>query len=135
MPHLITLAGLYTESQVVPPDCHSFIYCNLLLWGVSSSSSSLAKHPLLSHSLPYNIVRLVSALHATPHPEDQVSAFKSPSERVAQLYPQALAYLFVTFYNSQGHGTNILTCLNMGLWDVYVENLSLNWPYLIQGGS
>jgi hypothetical protein len=36
----------------------------------------------------------------------------SPSDRVAQLYPQALGSLFVTFHNSQGYGGGILTCLH-----------------------
>jgi hypothetical protein len=30
------------------------------------------------------------------------------------LYPQALGFLFVTFYDSQGHGGGILTCLHTG---------------------
>jgi hypothetical protein len=33
---------------------------------------------------------------------------------VAQLYPQALGCLFITFYDSQGCSGDILTCLHMG---------------------
>jgi hypothetical protein len=36
----------------------------------------------------------------------------SPSNRVGQLYPQALGYVFVTC-DSQGYGGGILTCLHM----------------------
>jgi hypothetical protein len=35
----------------------------------------------------------------------------SSSDRVAQLYPQALGSLFVAFYDSQGYGGGILTRL------------------------
>jgi hypothetical protein len=35
--------------------------------------------------------------------EDQVSVFKPPSDRVAQLYIQAQGSLFVAYYDSQGH--------------------------------
>jgi hypothetical protein len=38
----------------------------------------------------------------------------SPSDTVAQLYPQALGSLFVTSYHSQGYGVGILTHLNTG---------------------
>jgi hypothetical protein len=33
----------------------------------------------------------------------------SPSDRVTQLYPEALGSLFVAFYGSQGYGGGILT--------------------------
>jgi hypothetical protein len=33
---------------------------------------------------------------------------------MAQLYPQALASLFIAFYDSQGYGGGILTCFHMG---------------------
>jgi hypothetical protein len=35
-----------------------------------------------------------SAFRATQNLEDQVSVFTSPTDRVAQLYPQALAYTY-----------------------------------------
>jgi hypothetical protein len=48
--------------------------------------------------------------------EDQVSVFMSPSDSVAQLYPQALSLHFIDFYDSElrwryynppPHGTKI----------------------------
>jgi hypothetical protein len=36
--------------------------------------------------------------------EGQVLVFISPRNRVAQLYPQALGFLFVASYDSQGYG-------------------------------
>jgi hypothetical protein len=42
------------------------------------------------------------ALHPTPNLEDQLFVSISPSDRVAQLYPQAPGYPFVAFYDSQG---------------------------------
>jgi hypothetical protein len=50
-----------------------------------------------------------SALRPTPNPEDQVSLFISPNNRVVQLYPQAPDSLFVTFYGSLGYRGGILT--------------------------
>jgi hypothetical protein len=38
----------------------------------------------------------------------------SPSDRVAQLYRQALVSLFVSFYDCQGYGGGILADLHMG---------------------
>jgi hypothetical protein len=38
----------------------------------------------------------------TPDVEDQVPVFMSPSDRVAQLYPQAPGSIFIIFYDSQG---------------------------------
>jgi hypothetical protein len=38
----------------------------------------------------------------------------SPSDRVAQLYPQASGSLSIIFYNSQGYGEGILTHLHTG---------------------
>jgi hypothetical protein len=50
--------------------------------------------------------------------EDQVSVFMFPSDRVAQLYPQAPGSLFVASYDSQGYGGRILTRLHTG--DIYI---------------
>jgi hypothetical protein len=36
-----------------------------------------------------------------------------PSDRVAQLYPQAPGSLFIDFYDLQGYSGGILTCLHM----------------------
>jgi hypothetical protein len=47
--------------------------------------------------------------------EGQIPIFISRRNRVAQLYPQALGYLFLsTSYDSQGYSGGILTCLHMG---------------------
>jgi hypothetical protein len=51
-------------------------------------------------------------LRPTPNLEDQVSVFMFPSDRVAQLYPQAPVSFFVASYNSQSYGGGILTGLN-----------------------
>jgi hypothetical protein len=51
-------------------------------------------------------------LRPTLNLDDQVSVFMSPSDRVAQLYPQAPGSLFVAFYDSQGYGGAILTRLH-----------------------
>jgi hypothetical protein len=49
------------------------------------------------------------ALHLTPNLEDQVSALMPPSDRVAQVYPQAPGSLSVAFHSWQGYGGGILT--------------------------
>jgi hypothetical protein len=41
---------------------------------------------------------------------------RSPSDRLAQLYPQAPGSLFVAFYDSQRYGGGILTCLHTGIY-------------------
>jgi hypothetical protein len=53
-------------------------------------------------------------LRPNPNLEEQVPVFKSPSDRVAQLYPEAPGYLFIAFYDSQGYGRGILTSLHKG---------------------
>jgi hypothetical protein len=50
------------------------------------------------------------APNSSPHLEDQVSVFTFLSDRVAQLYPQALS-LSVSFHDSQGYPGGILTLL------------------------
>jgi hypothetical protein len=47
-----------------------------------------------------------------PQSGGQVSIFKSPRNWVAQLYPQALGSLSVTFYDLQGYGGSDLTRLH-----------------------
>jgi hypothetical protein len=49
-----------------------------------------------------------------PNLEDQVPVFRSPSDRVAQLYPQSSGSLFVAFYDSQGYGGGVPTRLHAG---------------------
>jgi hypothetical protein len=50
---------------------------------------------------------LLSQIRDSSSLESQVVVFISPRNRVAQLYPQALASLFVASYDSQGHGGGI----------------------------
>jgi hypothetical protein len=45
----------------------------------------------------------------------------SPSDGVAQFYPQAPGSLFVAFYDSQGYGGDILTRLHTGDILIYVH--------------
>jgi hypothetical protein len=52
--------------------------------------------------------------------EDQVCVFMSPTDRVAQLYSQALRSLIVAFYDSQGYGGGILTRLHTESISVYI---------------
>jgi hypothetical protein len=94
------------------------------------SSSSSVKHPLFDHSLRRSC-RFVDhpvftsldfalfyteqgrpVLRQSHNLEDQVSVFMSPSDRVAQLYPQAVGSIFVAYYDSQGCGGGILTPLS-----------------------
>jgi hypothetical protein len=46
--------------------------------------------------------------------EGQVPIFIYPRNRVAQLYPQALASLFVASYDSQGYGGSIQNLFHKG---------------------
>jgi hypothetical protein len=55
---------------------------------------------------------LLSQFQDFPNLEGQVPIFISPRNRVAQLYPQALGFLFVASYDSQGYGGGILTRLH-----------------------
>jgi hypothetical protein len=50
-----------------------------------------------------------------PNLEDQVPVFMSPSDRVAQLCPQAPGSLFVASYDTQGYGGGILSRLHTGI--------------------
>jgi hypothetical protein len=43
----------------------------------------------------------------------------SPSDRVAQVYPQAPGSLFVAFYDPRGYSGGILTCLHTGIIRYY----------------
>jgi hypothetical protein len=43
-----------------------------------------------------------------------MSVFMFPSDRVDHLYTQALGSLFIAWYDSQGYGGGILTCLHRG---------------------
>jgi hypothetical protein len=49
----------------------------------------------------------------------------SPSDREAQLYPQAPRFLFVAFYNSQGYGACVLNQPQHGAIEI-ITTLNLN---------
>jgi hypothetical protein len=55
----------------------------------------------------------VVSLVSNPQPGGPGPCIYAPSDRVAQLCPQASSYLFVAFYDSQGYGGGILTGLHM----------------------
>jgi hypothetical protein len=57
---------------------------------------------------------LLSQIQDSLNLEGQVSVFKSPGNRVAQLYPQALGSLFVASYDSQGYGEGLRPRLHTG---------------------
>jgi hypothetical protein len=50
---------------------------------------------------------LLSQFRESSKLENQGPVYISPTNRVAQLYPQALGSLFVAFYDSQGYGEGI----------------------------
>jgi hypothetical protein len=56
-----------------------------------------------------------SFLHPSPNLEDQVPVFMSLSDREAQLYPQALGFLFIAFCDLAGYGGGIRTYLRTGI--------------------
>jgi hypothetical protein len=50
----------------------------------------------------------------------------SPSDRVAQLYPQAPGSLFVAFYDWQGYGGGIIARLHTGVfYNLFVHYSSI----------
>jgi hypothetical protein len=57
---------------------------------------------------------MLSQIRDAPKLEGQVPIFIFPRNRVAQLYPQAPAAVFVASYDSQGNGGGIRTLLHMG---------------------
>jgi hypothetical protein len=57
---------------------------------------------------------LLSQIRDSPNLESQVPVFISPRNRVAQLYPQALGYIFVSSYDSQVYGGGIWPRLHTG---------------------
>jgi hypothetical protein len=57
---------------------------------------------------------LLSQIRDSPNLEGQVPVFISSRNRVAQLYPQALASFYVASYDSQGYGGGIRTRLHAG---------------------
>jgi hypothetical protein len=59
---------------------------------------------------------LLSQIQDSPNLVVQVLVFISPRNRVAQLNPQVLDSLFVSFCDSQGYGGGIRTSLHAGNW-------------------
>jgi hypothetical protein len=57
---------------------------------------------------------LLSQIQNFPSPENHALVFISPRNRVTQLCSQTLASLFVTSYDSQGHGGGIRLRLHTG---------------------
>jgi hypothetical protein len=55
---------------------------------------------------------LLSQIRDSPNLEGQIALFISPTNRVAQLYPQTLGSLSVAFYDSQGYGGCLLPHLH-----------------------
>jgi hypothetical protein len=49
-----------------------------------------------------------------------------PSDRVAQLYPQALGSLFIASYDSQGYGGGIITSLHTKISSLILMMNSVN---------
>jgi hypothetical protein len=146
------LAGVRTHTRTQK---HTYVHIQISAYDISSS---LAKQPFLSHSLPQKILPVLSirkldhlvctsshfattffcrarssASCPPPNLEDQVSVFMSPSDRVAQLYPQVPGSLFVSFYVSQGYGGGILTRLHTGsiLYLVIQYMLYIYYPVYI----
>jgi hypothetical protein len=76
---------------------------------------------------------LLSQIRDSPNLEVQVSVLISLRKRVAQLYPQALGYLFVASYDSQGYGGGIRTCLYAG-WRTESESESESQSYFMTSG-
>ncbi|PNF30630.1 hypothetical protein B7P43_G06121 [Cryptotermes secundus] len=73
-----------------------------------------------------------SALHPTPDLKGQVSVFMSPSDRVDQLYPQALDSLIVALYDSQGYSGGILTQVeNYLMLSEFENNLIAEMPVIL----
>jgi hypothetical protein len=58
---------------------------------------------------------LLSQIRESPNLEDQAPVFISPRNRVGRLCPQALGYLFVASYDSQGYGGGIGPRLHKGV--------------------
>jgi hypothetical protein len=63
---------------------------------------------------------LLSQSRDSPNLDGQVLVVTSDRNRVAQLYHQALGSLFVAFYDSQGCGGGIRTCLTRTTSRLYI---------------
>jgi hypothetical protein len=72
---------------------------------------------------------LISQIRGSQNLEGQVPAFIFPRSRVAQLYSQALGFLFVASYDSQGYGGGIQTSLHAG---IPPAQMSLNFSLILR---
>jgi hypothetical protein len=80
--------------------------------GLSFTSASAVI--LRSESLGTHNQLVCLRFETLPNLKCQVPIFISHTNRVAQLYPQALGSLFVASYDSQGYGGGIGTRLHAG---------------------
>jgi hypothetical protein len=121
------LFGSWPSSED-PPDCvrFLFIWISQQYFFLQSKVISLVSNLLTAKLLLALAITVILGFesHGThdhislsdgsgpPNLGDKVSVFMFPSDRVAQLYPQAPGSLFVAFYDWQGYGGGILTRLN-----------------------
>jgi hypothetical protein len=93
------------------------------MWGVlSDDRAGLSQLPLVlassviqgSESRGTHDHILLSQSRDSTNLEGGFPVFISPSNRVSQLYPQALGSIFVASYDSQGYGGGIRTRLHAG---------------------
>jgi hypothetical protein len=92
----------------------------LLTWGASLMRGRICRIQLLvlasavilgSEFRRTHDYVFLSQIRDSPNLEGQVPVFISPRNRVAQLYPQVLGFLFVASYDSQDYGGGIQTRL------------------------
>jgi hypothetical protein len=93
-------------------------FCKIAFFKPQHSLENSARlHPIFTSLNIRTIIFLetkVISLAFTLELEDQVFVYRSSSDRMAQLYPQARGSHFVAFYSSQGCGGDILTSLHTG---------------------
>jgi hypothetical protein len=68
--------------------------------------------------------------------KNQVSVFMSTSDRIDQLRPQILGFLYIAFYDSQDYSGAILTCLHKGRFNTLSPlPMTLKWslPHMFSG--
>jgi hypothetical protein len=95
-----TFILLYIASSLT----RGLVCCLQLLLGIASAAI------LGSESRETHDHILLTQIRDSPALSGQVPVFMSPSDRVAQLYPQALASLFVASYDYQGYGGSVRSC-------------------------
>jgi hypothetical protein len=64
---------------------------------------------------------LMSQIRDSPNLEGQVPVFISPTNRVGQLYPQALGSILIASYNSQSYDGDIRTRFHTGMTRVDIR--------------